>query len=139
MEHKGGEGPPVPKTTKDAGECCQISQMVDAPGFSWSPPADPTPPPACGKGTGTAGEALVGEVVSASADPHMTPAMCCAQSGDKGVGYTVFSGEMPFYPAGLSKCPAGAKCCVVFGSVESKVHPLPSCPSRALPAPAAPR
>jgi hypothetical protein len=92
------EGQPCPAETTSASDCCEISSNAKVPGFTWSPPEDPTKPPVCTGTPGEKGKALWGAVASASADPEMTPSKCCEISGNDGVGWTVFSGVIDAYP-----------------------------------------
>lgn len=144
------QGRPCPTETIGPSDCCEISSNAKVPGFTWTPPKHQTTPPVptltnispfvslcrclsvavlhiyspeqvCTGTPGTKGEALLGPVVSASADPKMTASQCCALSGNTGVAWTVFSGTMAPYPAGLSKCPDGNVCCLVFGEAETKI------------------
>jgi hypothetical protein len=61
----------VPRNLEDGsartGHCCELSTQLNAPGFTWAPPTDPTPPPKCA-GTGTSGEAIIGAVIGASVE-----------------------------------------------------------------------
>ena len=110
-----------PKKTPSPGECCSLSAEVKAKAFSWSPPADPVPAPKCDAGSELKGTVLIGQTASASADPGMTAAKCCALAGDAGIGYTFFSGDMPVLPGGFSKCPS--KCCLIWATIETTIAP----------------
>ena len=114
------EGRPCPATTVSAADCCQISTNAKAPGFTWSPPKNEPPPPVC-TGDHEKGTALIGQVASAQANPKMTAEQCCELSAQMGKGFTVFSGSLPFMPGGLSTCPKGNVCCLVFAEVTTKV------------------
>lgn len=107
-----GTPAPCPAETVDAASCCQSSFEAELPGFTFTPPADPTPAPDCSKSTKAL--ALIGTIVSASASDKADPAQCCGFAAKLGVGYTFFSGALPPYHT----CPDGNHCCLVFSALQ---------------------
>jgi hypothetical protein len=95
--------------TVDYSGCCSLAVNANQPGFTWEPPAHPSPPFSC-PASGATGIINNGSTWGGLSDPGLTAEHCCQLSVSGGhVGWSFFTGVS-------SMCPT-PNCCVIYSEV----------------------